>query len=147
MHFSKIAMNSKRVLIEYRGEATNPKDQVATSHRSIQKPLPEFVDALHAFKPFVQRLAGTTPKWMEDVSITAVHISEQRGGRRGVMISASRPVADTNAPFTFTTPIMTEVGDDDESSGALFEGPASEADEGETYEVEEEEPAGVAGLS
>jgi hypothetical protein len=119
MRFSKIAMNSKRVLIEYRGEGTNPKDSIATTHTSIQKPKAEFTDALSAFKTFVQRLTGTTAKWMEDVTVTAVHLSEQRGGRRGLMISASRPVADTNAPFAFTTPIMTEVGDDDESSGTL----------------------------
>jgi hypothetical protein len=119
MHFSKIAMNSKRVLIEYRGEPENKKDSVATVHTSRQKPLEEFFEAFTGFKPFVQRLVGTTAKWMDDVTITAVHISEQRGGRRGVMISGMRPVADTNAPFVFTTPIMTEVGDGDEVAGAL----------------------------
>jgi hypothetical protein len=169
MHFSKIALNAKRVLIEYRGEGTNPKDQIATSHRSVQRPKQEFVDALAAMKAFAQRIVGTTAKWMEEVTVTAVHISEQRGGRRGVMISATRPVADTNAPFVFTTPIMVEVSDDDESSGALgwpaglddalaklqaaashyvqgdreqgdlFDGPIAEVEDEETSEEETEE--------
>jgi hypothetical protein len=175
MMFSKIALNSKRVLVEYRGEGTNPKDQIAMSHRSVQRPKQEFVDALTAMKAFVQRLVGTTTKWMEDVTVTAVHISEQRGGRRGVMISANRPVADTNAPFAFTTPIMTEVGDEDESSGALgwpagldealtklqaaashyvqgdreqgdlFDGPIAEAEDEEITEDETEEEHAGAG--
>jgi hypothetical protein len=82
-------------------------------------------------------------------------------------------VADTNAPFAFTTPLMVEPSEDDETNGTLvwpegldealtklqaaashyvqgdreqgdlFDGPVAESGDDETAEMETEEAAGV----
>jgi hypothetical protein len=121
MMFSRIAMNSKRVAIDYRGQHANQKDSSSTAFKSSQRPKQEFIDALDAFKPFVQKLLGFSPRWMSDVAVTAVHISEQPGDRRGVVISCKRTIPDTTAPFNFSTPLMIEQSaeSEDESNGRL----------------------------
>lgn len=121
MMFSRIAMNSKRVAIDFRGQCQNPKDTSNTAFKSSQRPKQEFIDALDAFKPFVQKLLGFTPRWMHDVAVTAVHISEQPGDRRGVVLSLKRTIPDTNSPFNFSTPLLLEESaeSEDQSNGRL----------------------------
>lgn len=118
MHFSRIALNSKRVAIDYRGQMENPKDKSATAFTSTQKPKQEFIDAFAAFGPIVRKLLGMTDNWFSAVTVTAVHVGE-KSGRRTVQVSCMRTIPDTNAPFNFTTPLLWEPADDDESSGTL----------------------------
>lgn len=118
MMFNRIALNTKRVAIDYRGQMENPKDKSATAFTSTQKPKQEFVDAFSAFMPIVRKLLGLPEKWFESVAITAVHIGE-KSQRRTVQVSCMRTIPDTNAPFNFTTPLLWEQADDDESAGTL----------------------------
>ena len=118
MMFSRIALNTKRVAIDYRGQMENPKDKSATAFTSTQKPKQEFADAFTAFLPIVRKLLGIPAAWFESVLVTAVHIGEAKG-RRTVQVSCMRTIPDTNAPFNFTTPLLWEPADGDESEGRL----------------------------
>jgi len=124
MRMHKISVNKARVRLDFKRADASGKGVEETTLSSPDRPRQEFLDALNAFRPFVRQLCGFTPKWMEEVNVTSVSISDQKGDRRGVVISSTRPVADANAPFVFSTPVLTSPADaaEDDEEGDTAEG-------------------------
>lgn len=125
--FRKIRVTDKVVELEW--TTPDPSGEGETKHELTCKheAHADLVAALQAFRPHVQQLLEVTKRWAQTVTVTSLSISKDKNGRRGLVVTGTRPVADASSPFVIHTPHLAEsVQEADESdendSPTLFSG-------------------------
>lgn len=107
MRFTRISITKKLVSLsmeEQRGHGT-----ITTVYESKDRPLPSFTASLQAFAGWALQLLEAPPKWDEQITVTTVNLSEDKNGRRGILVSISKRVEQANgAASSITTPLMRE---------------------------------------
>jgi hypothetical protein len=114
--FTKIKSNGKQVVLEWTTPAKGARSGELIEHRltSEQSPVPEFTDALDALREEVGTLLETPKPWWKDLSIIGVSINVEEDGRKGYVVTALKPLSNTNAPLVINTPHLRAAGEDDE---------------------------------
>ncbi len=119
MRFSKISITSRGV--ELTRQEKNAGDVEDRHLNSSSEPLPSFVDALQAFRPFVVDLLELPltfstdekdGKVIELLTVTTLNLSEDKYGLRGLIVTAIKPIAKAyDRPLVLNTPLVREAGE------------------------------------
>jgi hypothetical protein len=111
MRFAKISITKKGVhLTRETKDAAGAVESVDLE--SPERPLPEFVDALQAFKAFVIDLMPFALT-EEQTTVTTLNLSEDKNGLRGLIVTAIVPVPKAyDKPVVINSPLVREGGED-----------------------------------
>jgi hypothetical protein len=118
MQFSKIRDDGTEVTLVWTTEERSGATRIVHSLTSKDRPHPEFTKAMRAFVPMIAKLLEVPKQWAETLNVQSLAINtEEKSGRRGLVVTALRPVADANAPFVVHTPHLREPAVDEDGSG------------------------------
>lgn len=121
--FQKISGSAKHVALKW--TTTEGSSEISHELESDEAPRPEFVKALGAFLGFVLRICELTPKYGDGMEVTSLSISRNaKSGRLGLVITAKKPVAQSNSPFLIHTPHLSEASESEDGAGAFMVGMA-----------------------
>ena len=67
------------------------------------EPTPDFDEALQALRPLIGDITELDPDYLSHAVVKSITFSE-KSDKKGVVITATRPVEDSNAPFNIATP-------------------------------------------
>src|SRR3954469_8185416 len=96
--FQKISGSAKHVALRW--TTTEGSSEISHELESDEAPRPAFVKALGAFLGFVIRICELEPEYKEGMEVTSLSISRNaKSGRLGLVITAKKPVDQSNAPF------------------------------------------------
>ena len=96
------------------------KSDTTVSHQLTSKdaPSPEFRDAMDGVVVPVLRLLELPEDYGEGMRFRSLSISSKVDDRRGFVVSCTKPIAATNAPFNISTPHVAEASEDEETGEA-----------------------------
>jgi hypothetical protein len=117
MKFSKVKITKdEEVELTRADERKHSKDLIETSGAN---PLPSFIDAVAAFKPFFLEVVPALEDEMDNIRVSTISLRE-KDGKRSIQVSASLAVEKCNdAVISMTTPRVSEPGENP-SEDALY---------------------------
>lgn len=108
MKFTKIKYDGKKLELVW-STSPSPLLEVTNSIESKLEPVAAFPNAMAAFVPMVITMLKLPPEWLSGLSVTGVSLSEDKDERRGVVLTARRPIEQANqAPLILNTPYLKE---------------------------------------
>lgn len=111
MQFNRISVTKKGVELAYERADEHKVEEIKAT--SSERPLPSFADAMQAFAPFVIDLLEIPDDWQSALTITTLNLSADKNGNRGLIVTATKPVAKAyDRPLVLNTPLVREGGDE-----------------------------------
>jgi hypothetical protein len=111
MQFNRISVTKKGVELAYERADEHKVEEIKAT--SSERPLPSFADAMQAFSPFVIDLLEIPDDWQSALTITTLNLSADKNGNRGLIVTATKPVAKAyDRPLVLNTPLVREGGDE-----------------------------------
>lgn len=111
MQFNRISVTKKGVELAYERADEHKVEEIKAT--SSERPLPSFADAMQAFTPFVIDLLEIPDDWQSALTITTLNLSADKNGNRGLIVTATKPVAKAyDRPLVLNTPLVREGGDE-----------------------------------
>jgi len=119
MRFTKItATAAKGVELEWTTPAEkHPKTEVEHSLSSGEAPHPDFITALQGFVPEILKLLELPKGYGDELVVTSLSIN-YKADRLGMVVTAKKKLAGSNAPLVLHTPHLQEANDE-ETGGYL----------------------------
>lgn len=123
MRFTKIKWNGKQVTLAWKHRGSDT-ESTASEMTCSDFPRAEFAEALQEFAKHIASLISAPVEWIDRMTVTTLSISYKgEGEARGLVVSASLPLEDSNAPFVINTPHLKEpVADIGEEGSTLPSG-------------------------
>ncbi|MGK2935224.1 MAG: hypothetical protein ACSLFE_08280 [Gemmatimonadaceae bacterium] len=120
MDFAKIKVTNDGVELKWGGERDDGTELVHDL-KSHDQPAEDLRQAMTAFRAYVQKLLGiTSEEWVSDLVVTGLSINTEKDGRRGLVVTCMKKLADANSPLVLNTPHLREPVDDITDSGPGF---------------------------
>ena len=116
MQLRKVGLRNEEITIVWEDRPLANSD-TTVSHELTSKdaPSPEFRDAMDWVVVPVLRLLELPEDYGEGMGFRSLSISSKADGRRGFVVSCTKPIAATNAPLNVSTPHVAEASEDDET--------------------------------
>lgn len=111
MPFTKIKYNPDKAGVELEWQNTAKSDTTESRLTSPDKPLPAFVDAMQAFRMYVMHICRFGDGFDVDLTVVGVSISHSESQGRGLVVTALKKLAATQAPLVINTPHLPEVAE------------------------------------
>lgn len=112
MRFERIKASDEVVELDWTTRAANGTEE-STSMRGKGNPGPGLLNALAAFKDFVVNLLEIDESYEQGLKVTTIHLSEQKGGARGLVVTCRKDLDGHPSPFHFNTPLVIEALEDE----------------------------------
>ena len=116
MQIRKVGFKNEEITIAWENRPFEKSD-TTVSHELTSKdaPSPEFRDAMYGVVVPVLRLLDLPEDYGEGMGFRSLSISSKADDRRGFVVSCTKPIAATNAPFNISTPYVAEVSEEEET--------------------------------
>lgn len=108
MMYSKIKFSKGKVELAWTDEGASRT--ITHELSSFDEPLAEFDDALQALAGHVLDVCELPLAWGEGLKVIGVSFSENDHQGRGIVVTATKKLTQTNAPLVLNTPHMSEEG-------------------------------------
>lgn len=112
MRFTKIKVGKEAVELAWTFTDANGAT-LSTQLTHADKPAPELIEALQAFKPWAMDLIEAPESWLDESRVSTLSLNEEKTGKtRGLMVSMVRPIPRASGrPLSLTTPHVREEGE------------------------------------
>ena len=119
MQVRKVGLKNEEITIVWEDRPL-AKSDTTVSHKLTSKdaPSPRFRDAMDGVVVPVLRLLELPEDYGEGMGFRNLSISSKADDRNGFVVSCTKPIAATNAPFNISTPYVAEASEDEETREA-----------------------------